>query len=159
MRLRELPTEDEFVPETQHGIFSTCDAGVAEGLQNKGCPTRCPSVRLWYVLPLVAEVAASQACSLNHTEHLRFLLAGPVDTLTTTVSHYKQCIRSIADSNLVVPQTSKTADGQALTTITPNYLCLQCSTTTTAAGRIEHGRETKHRFCMLSIFPGLTFKS
>lgn len=54
----------------------------------------------------------------------------------------------VSDTTPIIPQTSKTPAGQALTTLTPNYLCLQCEVTTTASGRVEHGMETKHRFCM-----------
>jgi ubiquitin carboxyl-terminal hydrolase 22/27/51 len=68
--------------------------------------------------------------------------------MKNTITHYKNCLRVIFDNTPIVPQTSKTAKNQPFTSLTPNYLCLQCTTTTTAQGRISHGTETLHRFCM-----------
>lgn len=78
------------------------------------------------------------------------LSSGSTDRLKNTVNHYKNCLRVIFDNTPIVPQTSKTAKNLAFTTLTPNYLCLQCTTTTTAQDRIKHGTETLHRFCMPS---------
>lgn len=78
------------------------------------------------------------------------LSSGSTDRLKNTVNHYKNCLRVIFDNTPIVPQTSKTAKNLPFTTLTPNYLCLQCTTTTTAQDRIKHGTETLHRFCMPS---------
>jgi ubiquitin carboxyl-terminal hydrolase 22/27/51 len=81
-------------------------------------------------------------------EHTQLLLsAGGAERMNKSIHNYKTCLRVIFENTPIVPQTSKTAKGHPFTTITPNYLCLQCSATTTEQGRIEHGRETSHRFC------------
>jgi ubiquitin carboxyl-terminal hydrolase 22/27/51 len=67
--------------------------------------------------------------------------------MNKSIHNYKTCLRVIFTTP-IVPQTSKTVKGSPFTTLTPNYLCLQCSATTTEQGRIEHGKETSHRFCM-----------
>lgn len=71
--------------------------------------------------------------------------------MKNTINHYKNCLRVIFDNTPIVPQTSKTAKNQPFTSLTPNYLCLQCTTTTTAQGRIAHGTETLHRFCRAAL--------
>lgn len=85
-------------------------------------------------------------------EHVQlFLSSGPVDRFEKTITHYKDSLRAIFDKvpkEIEVIHTSTTPQGQEVTTLTPNYLCLQCSAITTAAGRIEHGKEILHRFCM-----------
>jgi len=68
--------------------------------------------------------------------------------MISTISAYKGCLRVIFDNTPIVPHTSKTAKNQPFTTLTPNYLCLQCPATTTAQNRIKHGNESMHRFCM-----------
>lgn len=85
-------------------------------------------------------------------EHIQRFLSGSGDRLQHTVTHYRACIRVSAD-NPMVSQTSKNAKGQGLTTLTPNYLCMQCSSTVTSQGRYEHGKATSHRFC--NCFPNL----
>jgi ubiquitin carboxyl-terminal hydrolase 22/27/51 len=85
------------------------------------------------------------------SEHTQLLLSGGgVERMNRSIHNYKTCLRVIFTTP-IVPQTSKTAKGNPFTTLTPNYLCLQCSATTTEQGRIEHGRETSHRFCMRSM--------
>jgi ubiquitin carboxyl-terminal hydrolase 22/27/51 len=82
-----------------------------------------------------------------------FLSSGSEDRLNNTVKNYKQALRAIFDKDIREIgsiQTSKGVSGLPLTTLTPNYLCLQCNATTTASSRIEHGTETAHRFCMIS---------
>jgi ubiquitin carboxyl-terminal hydrolase 22/27/51 len=84
----------------------------------------------------------------TYLEHLQLLLSsGPADRMKNTINHYKNCLRVIFDNTPIVPQTSKTTKNQPFTSLTPNYLCLQCTTTTTAQDRITHGTETLHRFC------------
>ncbi|EPE26946.1 Cysteine proteinase [Glarea lozoyensis ATCC 20868] len=80
-------------------------------------------------------------------EHTQLLLsAGGAERMNKSIHNYKTCLRVIFENTPIVPQTSKTTKGFPFTTLTPNYLCLQCSATTTEGGRIEHGRETSHRF-------------
>lgn len=71
--------------------------------------------------------------------------------MNKTIQNYKTCLRVIFENTPIVPQTSKTQKGQPFTSLTPNYLCLQCSATTTEQGRIEHGNDTCHRFCKGNI--------
>jgi ubiquitin carboxyl-terminal hydrolase 22/27/51 len=97
--------------------------------------------------------AALQACSHPMAEHIQGFLTGPPERLEKTVMHYKNCLRVIFDHTPIVPQTSKTSKGQILTSLTPNYLCLQCSTTTTEHDCLDHGNETSHRFCNRVFFP------
>lgn len=95
------------------------------------------------------QLLCPKADSHKFTEHLQLLLsAGSSERMKNTIQYYKNCLRVIFDNTPIVPQTSKTPKGQPLTSLTPNYLCLQCTTTTTATDRIHHGTETLHRFCM-----------
>lgn len=81
-------------------------------------------------------------------EHTQLLLgSGSPERLDKAIQNYKNCLRVIFDEHIVV-QTSKTPQHKPLVSLTPNYLCLQCSACTTEAGRIEHGQETSHRFCL-----------
>jgi ubiquitin carboxyl-terminal hydrolase 22/27/51 len=73
------------------------------------------------------------------------------EVINTSIQHYKMILRSIFDNNTVVPQTSKAADGQPLTSLTSNYLCLQCPVTVTEEERIKHGSKKQHRFCTLPV--------
>ena len=95
----------------------------------------------------VSQHTALQACSHHLAEHIQGFLTGPPERLEKTIMHYKNCLRVIFDHTPIVPQTSKSSKGQVLTSLTPNYLCLQCSTTTTEHDCLEHGNETSHRFC------------
>lgn len=70
------------------------------------------------------------------------------ESMNLSVAHYKMILRGIFDNTPIVPQTSKSTDGQALTTLTSNYLCLQCPTTVTEEDRLKHGSKKMHRFCM-----------
>ncbi|RDL30436.1 Ubiquitinyl hydrolase 1 [Venustampulla echinocandica] len=80
-------------------------------------------------------------------EHMQMLLGSSApDRMNRTIQNYRTCLRVIFENTPIVPQTSKTQKGQPFTSLTPNYLCLQCSATTTEQGRIEHGTETCHRF-------------
>ncbi|KAG9229858.1 hypothetical protein BJ875DRAFT_176361 [Amylocarpus encephaloides] len=80
-------------------------------------------------------------------DHLQMLLAnGGPERMNKSIHNYKTCLRVIFDNTPIVPQTSKTTKGHPFTTLTPNYLCLQCSATTTEQGRREHGAEFSHRF-------------
>lgn len=72
------------------------------------------------------------------------------EVTNTSIQHYKMILRSIFDNNTLVPQTSKAPDGQAVTSLTSNYLCLQCPSTLTEEERTKHGKQKSHRFCMPS---------
>jgi hypothetical protein len=84
-------------------------------------------------------------------EHLQMMLGtNRADCMDNTIKHYKNCLRVIFDNTPIIPQTSKTTKNQPLTSLTPNYLCLQCTVTTTERDRIAHGTETGHRLCNFS---------
>jgi hypothetical protein len=86
------------------------------------------------------------------TAHLQlFLGPGPQNRLKETISYYKDILGVIFDGTPIVRQTSqltKANNDKGLVTLTPNYLCLQCSATTTDQSRLAHGSDTRHRFCM-----------
>src|SRR5436190_2016058 len=63
------------------------------------------------------------------TEHLERLMTGSVERMQKTISSYKDCLRVIFDHTPTIPQTSITLNNQTVTSLTPNYLCLQCPTT------------------------------
>lgn len=57
-------------------------------------------------------------------------------------------LKNIFEQTPIVPQTSKNSDGQVMTSLTSNYLCLQCSTIVNEEDRLKHGTKKQHRFCM-----------
>lgn len=57
-------------------------------------------------------------------------------------------LRVIYDNTALVPQTSKSPTGQAVTSLTSNYLCLQCPAILAEEERLKHGNKKSHRFCM-----------
>jgi hypothetical protein len=81
-------------------------------------------------------------------EHVQQLFSQGQDTINTSIFHYKIILRKIFDQPPIVPQTSKSADGQPITNLTPNYLCLQCPTTLVQEDIGKHGSKKSHRFCM-----------
>ncbi|EKD14206.1 uncharacterized protein L3040_003654 [Drepanopeziza brunnea f. sp. 'multigermtubi'] len=97
--------------------------------------------------PRVPKIKMAQpGVPLFGCEHIRILLEGSVEILQNTIKHYKDCLSVVSDPTRKTScQTSQGPNGEARTTLTPNYLCLQCDRTTTAEGRTEHGMETKHR--------------
>ncbi|CAG8954192.1 hypothetical protein HYFRA_00005812 [Hymenoscyphus fraxineus] len=74
--------------------------------------------------------------------HIGMLLTKQKDK---SIQNYRDSLRAIFEQPKI--QTSKTVEGQPFTTLTPNYLCLQCNTVTTEKGRKDHGDEVQHRFC------------
>lgn len=83
-------------------------------------------------------------------EHIQQLLnPAHEERMRNTITYYKNCLRVVLDNTPIVPQTSKTPRGPPLTSLTPNYLCLQCERTATAQDHVKHGQETSHRFCTL----------
>lgn len=81
-------------------------------------------------------------------EHVQQLFSQGQDTINTSIFHYKIILRKIFDQPPIVPQTSKATDGQPITNLTPNYLCLQCPTTLVQEDIGKHGKKKSHRFCM-----------
>lgn len=79
-------------------------------------------------------------------EHIQKLFTHTQETTNTSVTYYKNILRCIFDNN---PLQAQTTTG-SITTLTPNYLCLQCPTTLTPEDALIHGSNKSHRFCMLS---------
>lgn len=68
--------------------------------------------------------------------------------MNSTIQYYKMLLRVIYDGNPLVPQTCKGLDGQIVTSLTSNYLCLQCSSIVPEEERTKHGNKKSHRFCV-----------
>ena len=66
--------------------------------------------------------------------------------LAACVQHYKTILRCIFDDVPVVAQTVKLPDGRPSTSLTSNYLCLQCPIIVSEADLIKHGTRKQHRF-------------
>lgn len=80
-------------------------------------------------------------------EHLQRLLTKSQDITTNSIAHYKMLLRVVFDNTPVVPQTSKAGNGPHFTSLTPNYLCLQCPATVPEEERPKHGKLKAHMFC------------
>lgn len=80
-------------------------------------------------------------------EHVQLLLSQSQDIMNSSIAHYKMILRGIFDQTPIVPQTSMNTEGQPVTTLTSNYLCLQCPTTVSEDDRLKHGTKKQHRFC------------
>lgn len=83
-------------------------------------------------------------------EHIQRLLTKSPEVTTNTIQHYKMLLRVIFDKTPVIPQTTKSIDKRPVTTLKPNFLCLQCPTTCTAQDRHRHGELKAHMFCKLT---------
>ncbi|KAI8720278.1 Ubiquitinyl hydrolase 1 [Fusarium sp. LHS14.1] len=79
-------------------------------------------------------------------EHVQLLLTQGQEVMNSSITHYKLILRGIFDSTPIIPQTSTTQDGRPITTLTSNYLCLQCPTTVSEDDRLKHGTKKQHRF-------------
>ncbi|KAI0475019.1 ubiquitin carboxyl-terminal hydrolase [Xylariaceae sp. FL0804] len=79
-------------------------------------------------------------------EHVQLLLSSSPDTMNSSIQYYKMLLRVVFDNTPVVPQTSKGPDGLVTTSLTSNYLCLQCSTIVPEEERARHGNKKIHRF-------------
>jgi ubiquitin carboxyl-terminal hydrolase 22/27/51 len=135
--LKEMASSRAITPASPKVIkIKAAKPGVAQF----GCGEHCQ------ISPRIQSTAL-RASSHPLAEHIQGFLSGPPERLEKTIMHYKNCLRVIFDHTPIVPQTSKSSKGQVLTSLTPNYLCLQCSTTTTEHDCLEHGNETSHRFC------------
>lgn len=67
--------------------------------------------------------------------------------MKSTIQYYKMLLRVVFDKTPAIPQTFKNTDGVVATSLTPNYLCLQCSTIVAEEDREKHGQKKSHRFC------------
>jgi ubiquitin carboxyl-terminal hydrolase 22/27/51 len=81
-------------------------------------------------------------------EHVQTLLSQNQEVMNNSIAHYKMILRGIFDTSPIVPQTSKNPEGRPVTSLTSNYLCLQCPATVSEDDRLSHGTEKLHRFCM-----------
>ncbi|CAK7201873.1 hypothetical protein SEUCBS139899_004588 [Sporothrix eucalyptigena] len=90
--------------------------------------------------------APAPGIPLYGCEHVEQLFAQGQETINTSIFHYKIILRKIFDQPPIVPQTSKSANGQPITNLTPNYLCLQCPTTLVQEDIVKHGNKKSHRF-------------
>lgn len=83
------------------------------------------------------------------SEHVELLLSNSQDVMNSSIQYYKMLLRVIFDKAPAVPQTFKSPDGLIATSLTSNYLCLQCSTIVAEEDREKHGQKKSHRFCEL----------
>lgn len=102
--------------------------------------------------PLLLILSQLSVCLPNtdkpfFTEHVQLLFSQAQDVLNTSIAHYKMILRVIFDNSALVPQCSKSATGQPVTSLTSNYLCLQCPSILTEEERLSHGKKKAHRFC------------
>jgi ubiquitin carboxyl-terminal hydrolase 22/27/51 len=67
--------------------------------------------------------------------------------MNSAAMNYKSALRCIFDSSPIIAQTTKNPDGQPVTSLTSNYLCLQCPATVTEDDRLKHWTKKSHRFC------------
>lgn len=81
-------------------------------------------------------------------EHVQLLLSQSQEVMNSSIAHYKMILRGIFDTSPIIPQTSTNPEGRPVTSLTSNYLCLQCPVTVEEADRLDHGTEKLHRFCM-----------
>ncbi|KAI0857547.1 ubiquitin carboxyl-terminal hydrolase [Xylaria cubensis] len=79
-------------------------------------------------------------------EHVQLLLSNSQDTMNSSIQYYKMLLRVIFDKDTLIAQTSKALDGQITTSLTSNYLCLQCSAILPEEERVKHGNKKSHRF-------------
>lgn len=85
-----------------------------------------------------------------HVEHAQRLLSQSQETTNTCIQHYKAILRSIFDNVPIIPQMRKDSDGKVISTLTSNYLCLQCPAIEKEETMAKHGTKKSHRFCRLS---------
>lgn len=78
-------------------------------------------------------------------EHVQLLFEQGQEVMNSSIAHYKQILRSIFDATPILSQTS-VHEGRPTTSLTSNYLCLQCPTTVAEEDRLGHGTEKFHRF-------------
>lgn len=79
-------------------------------------------------------------------EHVERLFTQNQEVINTSISHYKMILRVLFDHSPLTPQTARSLNGQSVTSLTSNYLCLQCPTILTEEERLKHGTKKSHRF-------------
>ncbi|KAI1847705.1 hypothetical protein JX265_009134 [Neoarthrinium moseri] len=79
-------------------------------------------------------------------EHVQLLLSNGPEVVQSSIQYYKMLLRVIFDNTAIVPQTTKSPDGAIATSLTSNWLCLQCSTIVPEEERPKHGQKKSHRF-------------
>ncbi|KAI2634554.1 ubiquitin carboxyl-terminal hydrolase [Xylaria nigripes] len=79
-------------------------------------------------------------------EHVQLLLSNSQDVTNSSIQYYKMLLRVVFDKDPIIAQTSKSTDGQIATSLTSNYLCLQCSAILSEEERVKHGHKKSHRF-------------
>ncbi len=82
-------------------------------------------------------------------EHVEVLLSKSQDVRNSSIQYYKMLLRVIFDKAPAVPQTFKSPDGVVATSLTSNYLCLQCSTIVSGEDCDKHFSKKGHAFCEL----------
>ncbi|KAH6886486.1 hypothetical protein B0T10DRAFT_81926 [Thelonectria olida] len=79
-------------------------------------------------------------------EHVQILFGQGQEVMNSSITHYKMILRGIFDAPPIVPQTTLNNEGRPITSLTSNYLCLQCPTTVAEEDRLKHGTKKSHRF-------------
>ncbi|KAI5925615.1 ubiquitin carboxyl-terminal hydrolase [Camillea tinctor] len=79
-------------------------------------------------------------------EHLQRLLCSSQEAMNSSIQYYKMLLRVIFDNTPIIPQTSKDPTGTVATSLTSNYLCLQCPAIVPDEDRAKHGDKKMHRF-------------
>jgi hypothetical protein len=102
----------------------------------------------WFFFSVAFDYHESLYHFLTGLEHIQLLLSKNQEVMNSSITHYKLILRGIFDATPIVPQTS-TLDGRPVTSLTSNYLCLQCPSTVTEEERLRHGTKKQHRFCWL----------
>lgn len=150
---RVEPTESERTeipsypfPQSRH-VRSTNDSRIAQKCKDQVSLAGQSSVRLRCV-ELVKQTNKRLLVLTLLLEHVQLLLSQSQEVMNSSIAHYKMILRGIFDTSPIIPQTSTNPEGQPVTSLTSNYLCLQCPVTVEEADRLDHGTEKLHRFCM-----------
>ncbi|ETS02669.1 hypothetical protein MKX07_006860 [Trichoderma sp. CBMAI-0711] len=88
----------------------------------------------------------SPGCPVFGCEHVQILLCQSQEVMNSSIAHYKMILRGIFDTTPILSQTSTNQEGRPVTSLTSNYLCLQCPVTLSEEDRLKHGTEKLHRF-------------
>lgn len=125
----------------------TQDAGITKSPQGKGSGAWGAPLWLWYK-PSSLKAAVRSSSTNGEIEHTQRLLTKSPEVTSNTIQHYKMLLRVIFDNEPLIPQTSQDImSRRPITTLTPNFLCLQCPTTCTIRERSLHGQMRAHMFC------------
>lgn len=79
-------------------------------------------------------------------EHIQRLFTQNQDVMSNAITHYKSTLKCIFDQSPILSQSCQTLEGQALTTLTPTYLCLQCNLIMPEEDITKHATKRQHRF-------------